>query len=635
MACFQTDNIAGKYMCGICGFLYFDDRPVDPQLAQLMSDEQKHRGPDESGVHTGKGIALAHRRLSIIDLSSGQQPLCNEDGTVWISFNGEIYNFEELNRGLTSHTFRTRSDTETIVHLYEQHPDTFVSMLRGMFAFALWDEPKRTLILARDRVGKKPLYYYLKDQKLVFASELKSILRHGGLDLSIDEQAVSDYVSLGYIPAPKSVYKHIRKIMPGHFLKVTGQSVREISYWDFKFQAEPSLTESQWISQFVEQFEEAIRVRLMSEVPLGAFLSGGLDSSAVVAMMSRILSQPVRTATIGFDEDAFDESGYAQQVADFLKTDHYKRNVTAETIPTIEKLAWHYDEPFSDSSALPTYYVSKAARDRVTVALSGDGGDENFAGYRRYAFDAVENSIRNYLPASFRRIFFTPLARIYPKMDWAPRFLRARSTFQSLSYDSVQGYFETMSMFRRDDKPRVLSADVKAALKGYSTLDLFRDYCARAGTDDPVSRIQYLDIKTYLTDDILTKVDRASMAVSLEVRCPLLDHKVMELLARMPSSLKLRGNTGKYLFKKAMEPYLPSETIYRTKMGFGIPLAEWFRNGIREYARAFIVEREDPFLSTAFVRQIWDQHQAGYRDRSTQLWNVLMFRLWHSKTVSQ
>jgi asparagine synthase (glutamine-hydrolysing) len=616
-------------MCGICGFLYFDDRPVDSKLATCMSDIQKHRGPDESGLHVGKNIALAHRRLSIIDLSTGKQPLSNEDGSVWITFNGEIYNFEELNRRLAAHhTFRTRSDTETIVHLYEQYPEEFISMLRGMFAFALWDESKRTLILARDRVGKKPLYYYQDNEKLVFASEIKSILAHGRLDLAIDEQAVSDYVSLGYVPAPKSIYRKIRKLRPGHYLKVIGRQITETCYWDIPFQEDSVPTESQWIEQFMEQFTEAIRIRFMSEVPLGAFLSGGLDSSAVVAMMSRIMNQPVRTATIGFFEDAFDESGYAREVAKHLHTDHFERTVTPDKIDTIEKLVWHYDEPFSDSSALPTYYVSKVARERVTVALSGDGGDESFAGYRRYWLDMMENHVRRFLPLSIRRALFRPLGSIYPKMDWAPRFLRARSTFQSLSFDPVEGYFETMSTFRRDDKPRVLSSDLLSSLKGYASLDVFRSHYENAGTDDPLSRVQYLDIKTYLTDDILTKVDRASMAVSLEVRCPLLDHKVMELLARMPSSFKLRGGVGKYLFKKAMEPYLQHMTIYRKKMGFGVPLAEWFRGGIRDYARSFIVERDDPFLSSSFVKKIWDQHQAGTRDRSSQLWNVLMFRLW-------
>jgi asparagine synthase (glutamine-hydrolysing) len=616
-------------MCGISGFLYFDDKPIDQQTATRMSDVQKHRGPDESGVHIGRRIALAHRRLSIIDLSTGKQPLSNENETVWISFNGEIYNFEDLNRLLVSrHRFRTRSDTETIVHLYEQYPEEFVSMLRGMFAFALWDETQRTLILARDRVGKKPLYYYLDDEKLVFASEIKSILCHDRLKLEIDEQAISDYVSLGYIPAPKSIYRRIRKVRPGHFLKVVGSEVKEVCYWDLHFQTEDILDESEWIARFMEEFEEAVRIRFMSEVPLGAFLSGGLDSSAVVAMMGRITNQPVRTATIGFKEAAFDESQYAREIAKYLKTDHYERTVTPGKIETIEKLVWHYDEPFSDSSALPTYYVSKVARERVTVALSGDGGDENLAGYRRYRLDLNENRARRYLPSAFRKAVFGPLGCVYPKMDWAPRFFRARSTFQSLSRDPVDGYFESMSTFRRDDKKCILSSELMTHLSGYQTQDVFRSYYDRADTKDSLSRIQYLDIKTYLTDDILTKVDRASMAVSLEVRCPLLDHKVMELLARVPSSMKLRNGTGKYLFKKAMEPYLPNDTIYRTKMGFIVPLAEWFRGGIRDYARAFIIEREDPFLSSAFVRKIWNQHQSGIRDRSSQLWNILMFRLW-------
>ena len=501
-------------------------------------------------------------------------------------------------------------------------------MLRGMFAFALWNEPNRTLILARDRVGKKPLYYYLDDQKLVFGSEIKSILQHGHLDLTIDEQAVSDYLSLGYIPAPKSIYRRVRKVLPGHFLKFSGRDLQDVCYWDLRFDEDAGVSESVWIARFLEQFEEAVRVRLMSEVPLGAFLSGGLDSSAVVAMMSRIMSRPVQTATIGFEENRYDESGQARAVSDYLRTDHYQQTVSAEKISTVEKLAWHYDEPFSDSSALPTYYVSQVARDRVTVALSGDGGDENFAGYRRYVFDAMENRVRRFLPGPFRKAIFGPLAMIYPKMDWAPQFLRARSTFESLSRDPAEGFFESMSVFRRHDKMRAMAPGLASELKGYSTLDLFRSYHDRAGTDDPVSRIQYLDIKTYLADDILTKVDRASMAVSLEVRCPLLDHKVMELVARIPSSLKLRAGSGKYLFKKAMEPYLPQDTIYRTKMGFSIPLADWLRGGIREYARAFIVERQDPFLSAPFVKTIWEQHQSGRRDRSTQLWNILMLRLW-------
>ncbi len=620
-------------MCGISGFVYFDGAPVERRVIQDMTDVMHHRGPDADGHYVGNGVALGHRRLSIIDLSSGQQPLFNEDGTVAITFNGEIYNYQELRRGLEgSHKFRTRSDTETIVHLSEQYPDTFVSQLRGMFAFGVWDAKTRTLILARDRVGKKPLYYYVDDKKLVFASEIKSILKHPGLKLEIDDFAVSDYLSLGYVPAPRSIYRRIKKVRPGHYLKVSGNGkIEEIEYWDLSFQTASPRSEEEWQEAMLSEFRNAVDIRLMSEVPLGAFLSGGLDSSGVVAMMSKLLDQPVKSATIGFNEDRFDESAYARQVSKHLGTDHHERIVTPEKITTIDKLSWHYDEPFSDSSALPTYFVSALAREKVTVAISGDGGDENFAGYTRYFADVQENRMRSILPRPVRRAVFAPLARVYPKMDWAPRFVRAKTTFRSLSVDAIEGYFETMSTFRSADKPRILSADLKQRLGGYDTADLFRSYYDKADTLDPLSRIQYVDVKTYLTDDILTKVDRASMATSLEVRCPLLDHKFMELVASMPSSLKLKGTTGKYIFKKALEKHLPKDVIYRNKMGFAVPLAEWFRNGIKDYARTFIVERQDPYLSTAFVNKIWNQHQSGMRDRSNQLWNILMFRLWMDK----
>jgi asparagine synthase (glutamine-hydrolysing) len=616
-------------MCGICGLVYFDGRPVSRSLIEKISDVQMHRGPDESGVFVGNTVALGHRRLSIIDLSSGKQPLSNEDGTIWISFNGEIYNYLELNKELIEkHHFRTHSDTETIVHLYEEYPDSFVSRLRGMFSFAIWDGNRQTLILARDRVGKKPLYYYLDDEKLVFASEIKSILCHPQLQLAIDDFAVSDYLSLGYIPSPRSIYRQIRKIQPGHYLKATKGKVEEVQYWDLRFRQVENVSEEEWLGLLDMEFRKAVDIRLMSEVPLGAFLSGGVDSSAVVAVMSQIINQPVKTATISFCEGAFDESKYARTVAQHLKTDHYEKVVTPDKIGTIEKLVWHYDEPFSDSSALPTYFVSQVAREKVTVALSGDGGDESFAGYRRYYFDRLENRLRSILPLRVRKAVFTPLAKIYPKMDWAPRFLRAKSTFESLSRDALEGYFETMSTFRSYEKPLILSSELSQRIKDYQTVEVFRRHYDRAGTDDLLSRIQYLDVKTYLTDDILTKVDRASMANSLEVRCPLLDHRLMELVASMPSSLKLRGTIGKQIFKKAIEKYLPSEIIYRTKMGFGVPLAAWFRDGIRDFSRKHIVETEDPYLSSSFVRKIWDQHQSGLRDRSTQLWSILMFRLW-------
>ncbi len=619
-------------MCGISGFVYFDGAPVQECVIRSMSDIQQHRGPDASGIHLGRGAALGHRRLSIIDLSSGQQPLCNEDRTIWISFNGEIYNYMDLRRDLeSSHQFRTRSDTETIVHLYESYPATFVSKLRGMFAFALWDEPNRTMILARDRVGKKPLYYYLDQHKLVFASEIKSILEHPALKLDVDECAVSDYVSLGYIPAPKSIYRSIRKVRPGHYLRVQDGKVQEIQYWDLSFQSAENRSEKEWCELLMQEMKTAVEIRLMSEVPLGGFLSGGIDSSGVVATMSALLNQPVKTATISFDDERFDESKFARQVSDYLRTEHHERLVTPEKIETIEKLSWHYDEPFADSSALPTYFVSQVARERVTVALSGDGGDENFAGYTRYFMDQQENRMRRILPRSARKIVFGPLGTIYPKMDWAPRFLRAKTTFQSLACDPVDGYFDSMSTFRKYEKGFVLSKDLAHQLRGYDSAGVFREYYESADTDDPLSRIQYVDVKTYLTDDILTKVDRASMANSLEVRCPLLDHKLMELIASMPSSLKLNRNVGKYIFKKALEKHLPREIIHRNKMGFAVPLTNWFRNGIRDFTAAHLLDKQDPYLSQSFVKKMWSQHQSGYRDRSWQLWNVLMFRLWYER----
>src|SRR5215831_5010217 len=463
--------------------MYFDGAPVTENLILEMSNLLLHRGPDESGVHIGNGAALGHRRLSIIDLSSGQQPLSNEDESIWISFNGEIYNYEELNRDLKhSHSFRTRSDTETIVHLYESYPDTFVERLRGMFAFALWDEPNRTMILARDRVGKKPLYYYVDNEKLVFASELKSILCHPRLNLKIDEQAVSDYLSLGYIPAPKSIYQAIRKVRPGHYVRVRPGKVEEVQYWDLCFQESAPRSEADWLEVLREEFKTAVDIRLMSEVPLGAFLSGGLDSSGVVAMMSKSLNHPVKTATIGFTEKSFDESGFGCEVSRHLETEHHERVVTADKIGTIRKLAWHYDEPFADSSALPTYFVSQVAREKVTVALSGDGGDENFAGYRRYLMDLQENRLRSILPLLLRRAVFGPLGAVYPKMDWAPRFLRAKTTFQSLSFDAIRGYFETMSYFRGYERPSILSSDLKRELGGYDPVDVFRDHGRNART---------------------------------------------------------------------------------------------------------------------------------------------------------
>jgi len=619
-------------MCGICGIYNFRTKaPVNLDLLKAMNDTMVHRGPDDEGFYISGPVGLGHRRLSIIDLKGGKQPMANEDQTIWVVFNGEIYNFPELHDYLVKkgHIFETRSDTEVIIHMYEEVGERCFESFRGMFAIALWDEKKRKVLLARDRVGKKPLFYLYDGVRLVFGSEMKAILQAPEIPKEIDLEALSDYFSFLYVPAPKSIYKHIRKIRPGHYAVIEDGGFREVEYWDIRFAKTDELSEKEWCEKIVDAYGEAVRIRLISDVPLGAFLSGGIDSSSVVALMSQLKGEPVITSSIGFDEQDFNEVGYARQIASIFKTDHHEKTVRPDAVSIIEKLAWHYDEPFADSSAVPTYYVSKVARENVTVALSGDGGDENFAGYRRYYFDGKENKLRSFLPYSFRRPVFGTLASLYPKADWAPRVFRGKATFEALSCSPIEGYFRSMSAFRPDLKKRLLHADVKRSLAGYDSLDLFRYYYERCDTDDPLSKIQYLDIKTYLPDDILVKVDRASMANSLEVRAPILDHKFMELIGTIPSSLKLQGRNGKYIFKKALEKLLPKEILYRKKMGFGVPLARWFRNELKDMAYdAIFANQSDPFFQKSTIQHIWNQHQKGYRDRSTELWTVFMFKLW-------
>ena len=619
-------------MCGICGIYNFKTKePVHSTQLKDMADTMVHRGPDDEGFYISGETGLGHRRLSIIDLGGGHQPMSNEDGTVWVIFNGEIYNFRELYDVLLKkgHIFKTQSDTEVILHMYEEKGAECVKYFRGMFAIAIWDQRNRKLLLARDRVGKKPLFYFYDGSRIVFASEIKAILKAKDIPRDIDLEALSDYFSFLYIPVPKSIYKKIRKIRPGYYALIDDNGIRESEYWDISFSHPVELSEEKWCEKLLEAYQEAVRIRLASDVPLGTFLSGGVDSSSVVALMSQIKKEPVQTSSIGFDEQDFNELIYAREVSSLFGTDHHERVVRPDAIGIVEKLAWHYDEPFADSSAVPTYYVSKVAREKVTVALSGDGGDENFAGYRRYYFDRQENKLRSFLPLGIRRPIFGTLASLYPKADWAPRIFRAKSTFESLSCSPLEGYFRSVSVFRPEQKQKLLHPDVHKALAGYDSLDVFKFYYDKADTDDPLSRIQYLDIKTYLTDDILAKVDRASMANSLEVRAPILDHKFMELAATIPSSLKLQGRNGKYIFKKTLEGVLPKGILYRNKMGFGVPLARWFRKELKDLAYETIFNNtRDDFFQKSTIEQIWKQHQSGLRDRSTPLWTLFMFRLW-------
>jgi asparagine synthase (glutamine-hydrolysing) len=619
-------------MCGLTGiFVYDGSAEIPKELVHRMNETIVHRGPDDEGVFVGPGIGLGFRRLSIIDLAGGHQPISNEDGSIWVMLNGEIYNYPELRKELLDrgHTLATRSDTETIVHLYEEYGEDCFARLRGMFAIVLWDSRKRKLLMARDRVGKKPLFYSADRKRILFGSELKALLAAEKLSLDVDPRAISDYFSFGYIPAPKTIYRQVCKVLPGHYVVVSADgSLSEKSYWELSFRETEDCKEEEWCERIRHQLCEATRVRLMSDVPLGAFLSGGVDSSSIVAMMAHLMNQPVVTCSIGFGMPKFDESKFARQVAKQFHTEHHEQVVQPDAVGVVDKLAWHFDEPFADSSAIPTYYVSGIARKFVTVALGGDGGDENIAGYRRYFFDAMENRLRAQVPAGIRSSIFGSLGRWYPALAWAPRMFRAKATFQSLARNPLEGYFNSISIFRPDEKPKLFLDDFRNQLKGYDSIDVLRQHYDRADTKDPLSRIQYVDIKTYLPDDILTKVDRASMAVSLEVRAPLLDHRLMEMLARIPSSLKLRGREGKYIFKKAMEPTLPRDILYRNKQGFAVPLVHWFRHELKEMAHAAIFDVKDGILDPRYLEKIWKDHQGGTFDRSAYLWSVLMFRKW-------
>jgi asparagine synthase (glutamine-hydrolysing) len=635
-------------MCGITGI--FDTRgtrPVDAAVLQRMNDSQLHRGPDEGSLHIEPGLGFGHRRLSIIDIATGQQPLFNEDGSVAIVFNGEIYNFQELIPELQAagHRFRTKSDTEVIVHAWEQWGEDCVKRFRGMFAFVLWDRNRQTLFMARDRLGVKPLYYALLDDgTLLFGSELKSLLAYqgasGGLRRDIDPLAVEEYFALGYVAEPRCIFRQANKLPPAHMLSIRrGQPVAEPKeYWDVHFTLGNPSTVEDASAELVERLRESVKLRLISEVPLGAFLSGGVDSSAVVAAMAGLSEGPVNTCSIAFDDPQFNESEFAQMVATRYRTNHRVETVRSDDFDLIDTLARLYDEPYADSSAIPTYRVCQLARKHVTVALSGDGGDETFGGYRRYRMHLMEERMRSALPTAIRQPLFGLLGRVYPKADWAPRVLRAKTTFEGMGRTSVEAYFHSVSILRGPMREQLFSDKLKLDLAGYNAQEVFDFHAGRAGTDDPLALIQYLDLKTYLVGDINTKVDRASMAHSLEVREPLMDHKLVEWLATLPSSLKVRGQEGKFLLKKALEPQLPNEVLYRPKMGFAVPLSRWFRGPLKQRVRdAVLGERlaSTGWFNRNYLQHLVDAHQSGARDYSSPLWTLLMFEAFLRTVVDE
>ncbi|MCB1753336.1 MAG: amidotransferase 1, exosortase A system-associated [Gammaproteobacteria bacterium] len=628
-------------MCGITGI--FDTKgkgEISRELLSRMNETQLHRGPDEGGLHIEPGLGFGHRRLSIIDLSSGQQPLFNEDGTVVVTYNGEIYNFPELTDELKrlGHVFRTHCDTEVIVHAWEAWGKSCVDRFRGMFAFAVWDRNLEALFLARDRIGIKPLYYAnLADGSFIFGSELKSLRAHPGLPREIDPSAVEDYFAFGYVPEPKTIYKQVYKLPPGYRLTIRRGQQQPVpeQYWDVSFETQNPVNEKQLQAELLERLEEAVRIRMIAEVPLGAFLSGGVDSSAVVAAMAGISDDPVNTCSISFGDPKFNESQYAAMVAAQYKTAHRVEQVDPNDFDLIDHLADLYDEPYADSSALPTFRVCELAKKQVTVVLSGDGGDENLAGYRRYRWHTYEEKMRSLLPFGIRKPLFGLLGRAYPKADWAPKVFRAKSTFEAMARDSLEGYLHSVSILSNEMRGSLFTPALKRDLQGYRAIEVFRRHAGQAPTDHPLSLVQYLDMKTYLPGDILTKVDRASMAHALEVRVPILDHQLVDWISKLPPELKMKGREGKYIFKKALEPYLPNEILYRPKMGFSLPLASWFRGPLQQRVRDSILGdamSDSGLFERRYLETLVNHHQSSRRDYSASIWTLMMFESFLRKT---
>jgi asparagine synthase (glutamine-hydrolysing) len=611
-------------MCGIAGILGGPERPVAIEELRSMCAALVHRGPDDEGFYLGDGVGLGMRRLSIIDLETGRQPVRNEDGTVWAVLNGEIYNYLELRRDLTrrGHVFRTASDTETIVHLYEEHGADAVLGMRGMFAFALWDERRRTLLLARDRLGIKPLHYIETGGRLIFASEIKAILEVPGVARRLDWPALGHLLTSLCTPIDRTIVEGVRKLEPGHRLVAApGRPPRIERYWDLRFEPDRRPTEAEWAARLRDRLEEAVRLHLASDVPLGAFLSGGVDSSAVVATMARLQGRPVKTFSIGFTDPAFDERPHARTVAGLFGTEHHELVLRPDVTRLLEDLAWHLDEPFGDPSAIPTYMVSKLAAEQVTVVLTGDGGDELFAGYDKYA---VEGRERRYdrLPG-FARAALGRLAALLPEGA------RGRNLLRHLALRGARRYLDAATLLHPEDRIRLFLPEVRDRL--FAVDPWQRQAALLAGTGGHWrSGLQLLDLKSYLPLDILTKVDRMSMAHSLEARVPFLDHRLVELAATIPPELTWRRGERKHILKRAFEGILPAAILGRRKQGFAVPLQLWFRGRFDGFARDLLLSessRRRGLLDPDAVRDLLDRNRAG-RPLEWPLWTLMSFELW-------
>lgn len=620
-------------MCGLAGYVRFGEpEQLAEQLAVAMGQAIYHRGPDAGNYWYDKQIMLVHRRLSILDLSeAGTQPMHSPCGRYVMVFNGEIYNYLELKAELIAagEKFSTHTDSEVLLRLYQQQGAACLDRLNGMFAIAIWDSASKKLFLARDRLGKKPVYIYQQGEYFAFGSELKALLPLPFFKGDLDHQAIQDYFFYQYVPDPKSIFKYARKLKPGHYLEWQQGQVTEHCYWDLKFASPSTASEEELSHQLRELLDDAVRIRMISDVPLGAFLSGGVDSSAVVASMAKQSAQPVTTCAIGFDSKKFDEVQYASQIAKQFGTDHHEFTVKTNVTASFLSISRFFDEPFADPSFVPTYYVAELARKKVTVALAGDGGDENFAGYSKYVVDQTEQQLRQSLPAVFRKVA-PPLAALAAKIPGTPA-RKAHSLLRTLALTPERGFFLTNSFFNPLLWAELIRPEFARELAGYDSADVTTKPYQAADTDDHLSQVLYTDFKTYLPGDILVKVDRMTMANSLEARAPLLDYRLVEFAATVPSSLKLHGREKKYLLKQSQKGILSHDILYRKKMGFSVPLAEWLSRELKPIGDSLLLAKS-PGLAEFFVQskmqQLWLRHQNGDHRYTQELWSMLVFEAW-------
>ncbi len=623
-------------MCGIAGFVSNNIDDFNEQHLIQMGNAIAHRGPDASGEYLDKNIGLCHRRLSILDLSAaGNQPMFSDDGNIIIVFNGEIYNFLSLKEQLEKEgvSFKSGTDTEVIIKLYEKEGVNCLQHLNGMFAFAIWDKSQQQLFIARDRLGKKPLYYYIDSEhpeQFAFGSEIKAILTLPRIKKELRIDAAYDFFAYQYVPDPKSIFQHIHKLPPAHYMLVKDGKLSFEEYWQVSFAEQSTLSEKDAIKKLQDTIKAATQRRMISDVPLGAFLSGGVDSSGVVATMSGLSNTPVKTCTIAFDNEKYNEAEFARSVAQQYKTEHHEFLVHQNVADTLEHIVSYFDEPFADPSLVPTFFVSELARKEVTVAIAGDGGDEIFAGYEKYTTDYIENQLREKFPQWMRKSIFPTLSKVCGLVNVTP-FKRAQSLFNSLSVSPEMGFYITNSQIKDEQWNALVKPSVKEKLGKYHPSKITLDYYRAADGPDHLSKILYTDMKTYLTGGILVKVDRMSMANSLEVRAPILDKEIIEYAATLPSSLKFRDKEKKYILKEAFKPLLSDDILYRKKMGFSVPLAQWFTDELKEIAEKYLVTNVKglgQLFELSMVTKLWQEHQNNQQDHSAILWSMLMFEMW-------